>query len=153
MEQPANQNPALKGNTFYDTLYRNTDITIPTETGTDPYRIIPKSLLFTLRDNPFQEGIRTQRWKYIRFYKGKGRFMEADIDFKDRTPALEMLFDLEADPGERNNLAAIPEHTEILHQLRTKTAAESIAINQRRATYMKTTKIEPRFDGKTDQEK
>lgn len=101
--------------------------------------------LFTLRDNPFQEGIRTDRWKYIRFYKGKGRFKEADLDFKGRAPALEMLFDLKADPAERHNLVALPEHAEILDQLRAKTAAESTAINQRRAAYIKTTKVKPRF--------
>lgn len=300
MKHPANKSPALQGSRFYDTLYRDIDITIPAETGTDPHRIIPKSLLdqdkgrrnqtyphsyaadtnrehhiryyqmisgldhvigglladlkkrgldentiiiftsdhgllmgeygmggkellydlaakvpciihdprlakeqrgrqldhlvstldltrtmldyagldekapaamegrslrplvegrektpwrdelfleslFTLRDNPFQEGIRTKRWKYIRFYDGKGRFKEADINFEGRAPALEMLFDLEADPGERQNLVAVPEHAEILDQLRAKTAAESTAINQRRAAYVKTTKVEPRF--------
>lgn len=95
--------------------------------------------LFTLRDNPFQEGIRTQRWKYIRFFKGKGSFLEADIDFTGRAPAFEMLFDLEADPGEQHNLVANPEYAIVLDQLRAKTAAESTAINQRRAAYMETT--------------
>lgn len=92
--------------------------------------------LFSLRGNPFQEGIRTQRWKYIRFYKSKESFLEADIDFTDRAPAFEMLFDLEADPDERDNLVSDHEHAEILVQLRAKTAAESTAINERRAAYM-----------------
>jgi hypothetical protein len=84
--------------------------------------------LFTMRDNPFQEGIRTQRWKYIRFYDGKMSFKEADVDFKDRTPDFEMLFDLEADPTEHTNLAADATHAAILAELRQKTAAQSIAL-------------------------
>lgn len=56
-----------------------------------------------------------------------------------------MLFDLEADPGERKNRVAVPGHAEILKQLRAKTAAESTALNQRRATHMTTSKIESRF--------
>lgn len=297
MEFPANENPQLEGSQFYDTLYRDIDITLPADTGTDPYYFIPKSILnqdkgrrdhlyrysynvdtnrehhiryyqmisgldhiiggliadlqkrglaentiiiftsdhgllmgeygmggkellydltakvpcfvydprlpterrglqldqivstldltstmldyagldapadmegrslrplvegrdipwraemfleslFSLRDNPFQEGVRTERWKYIRFYKGKERFLEDDLDFTDRLPALEMLFDLKADPSERNNLIADPKHTEILDQLRAKTAAESTAINQRRAAYMKSIHVESRF--------
>jgi arylsulfatase A-like enzyme len=296
MEFPANENTALKGSPFYDTLYRDIEITLPEETGTDPYLAIPKSLmnqnrgrnqlysynysvetnlehhiryyqmitgldhviggliadleergllentiiiftsdhgllmgeygmggkellydlaakvplliydprlpserrglqldqivstidltrtmldyagldapaemegqslrplvegsdvpwrdemflesLFSLRDNPFQEGIRTERWKYIRFYKGKVNFLEADLDFTGRSPALEMLFDLEADPGERNNLVADPDHSEILAQLRARTAAESKAINQRRDAYMENIRVESRF--------
>lgn len=100
--------------------------------------------LFTLRDNPFQEGLRTARWKYIRFYDGKVGFKEADVDFKDRTPEFEMLFDLEADPAERQNLANDPQHTALLAELRQKTAAESVAINQRRQTFMQAHTVMPR---------
>lgn len=100
---------------------------------------------FSLRDNPFQEGVRTERWKYIRLYKGKERFLEGDLDFTGRSPALEMLFDLVADPSERDNLVSDPKHSEILAQLRARTAAESTAINQRRAAYMETIHVESRF--------
>lgn len=100
-----------------------------------------------MRDNPFQEGIRTQRWKYIRFYDGKMSFKEADVDFKDRTPEFEMLFDLEADPTEHTNLADDAKHTAILAELRQKTAAQSIAINQRREDFMKANPVEPRTFG------
>lgn len=55
-----------------------------------------------------------------------------------------MLFDLKADPDERHNLVAAPEHAEVLEELRAKTAAESAAINRRRVDYMKTTDIELR---------
>jgi len=101
--------------------------------------------LFSLRDNPFQEGIRTARWKYIRFYKSQGRFLEADHEFTGRAPAMEMLFDLAADPGERNNLVADPQHREILKQLRAQTAAESTAINQRRSAYRETIPVASRL--------
>jgi arylsulfatase A-like enzyme len=103
--------------------------------------------LFTMRDNPFQEGIRTQRWKYIRFYDGKMSFKEADVDFNGRAPEFEMLFDLQADPTEHTNLAADPKHTAILAELRQKTAAQSIAINQRRESFMKSTPVQPRVVG------
>jgi len=100
--------------------------------------------LFTLRDNPFQEGIRTPRWKYIRMYDGVTSFKEAHVDFQGRAPEFEMLFDLEADPTEHHNLATDPKHAAILAQLREKTATQSIAINQRRADYMKANPVQPR---------
>jgi arylsulfatase A-like enzyme len=103
--------------------------------------------LFTMRDNPFQEGIRTQRWKYIRFYDGKMSFKEADVDFNGRTPEFEMLFDRQADPTEHHNLATDPQHAAILAELRQKTAAQSVAINLRRADYMKVNSIQPRTTG------
>ncbi|MEM1442223.1 MAG: sulfatase-like hydrolase/transferase, partial [Verrucomicrobiota bacterium] len=42
MAAPANENPKLKGNPFYDELYRNFEIAIPEDTATDPYRFIPE---------------------------------------------------------------------------------------------------------------
>lgn len=93
--------------------------------------------LFTMRDTPFQEGIRGQRWKYIRMYDGVPRFKEQHVDFKGRHPEFEMLFDLEADPSEHANLATDPEYADILVELRARTASQSIAINQRREAYMK----------------
>ena len=41
--------------------------------------------LYTGRDTPFQEGIRTGRWKYIRMYDGKTDYVESDVDFSDRS--------------------------------------------------------------------
>ena len=38
MKKPANENPALKGHPIYGDLYRDMDITIPDQTGTDPYQ-------------------------------------------------------------------------------------------------------------------
>ena len=296
MTRPANENPKLKGSPFYDTLYRDIAITLPPETGTDPYRMIPKSIhdqdkgrrnqtyiydynrdtcrehhiryyqtisgldhvigglladlkkrgladntvilfgsdhglimgeygmggkellldlsakipcivhdprtpakqrgreldhlvssldytatildyagieapaamegrslrphvegrevawrdelflesLFTLRDNPFQEGIRTKRWKYIRMFDGVVNFKEGDVDFNGRAPEFELLFDLQTDPTEHTNLATKPEHAAILAELRAKTSVESIAINERRAAFLKTNAVQPR---------
>jgi arylsulfatase A-like enzyme len=51
------------------------------------------------------EGIRTGRWKYI-------RYPETD-------PLFEQLFDLQSDPLERTNLASVAEHAAVLNELRT----------------------------------
>jgi arylsulfatase A-like enzyme len=91
--------------------------------------------LYTGRDNPFQEGIRRGQWKYIRMYDGVLDYDEQDVDFRNREPDFEMLFDLAADPGERNNLAQSELHTEILTTLRQKCAARSRQINQRREAF------------------
>lgn len=101
--------------------------------------------LFTLRDNPFQEGLRTDRWKYIRMYDGVMSFKETHVDFQGRTPEFEMLFDLQADPTEHHNLATDPKHAVTLAELREKTATHSVSINQRRADYMKATPVQPRI--------
>ena len=45
MSKPANENPKLKGNPFYDTLYRPLPGSIPADTATDPYRFIPKFIM------------------------------------------------------------------------------------------------------------
>ena len=51
------------------------------------------------------EGIRTQRWKYI-------RYPETD-------PVFEQLFDLQSDPLEKTNLASLAEHQGTVRELRT----------------------------------
>ncbi len=101
--------------------------------------------LFTMRDNPFQEGIRTKRWKYIRMYDGVIPYNEEHVDFAGRKPEFEMLFDIESDPGERTNLAATPEHAAILAELRTKTAAQSVAINRRRQAFKEIVSVQSRI--------
>jgi arylsulfatase A-like enzyme len=53
---------------------------------------------------PPSEGVRTERWTYIRWVNEK--------------PLLEELFDLKVDPLEAHNLAADPEHAKTLAQLR-----------------------------------
>ena len=41
----ANENPDLKGNPFYDQLYREQNIEIPKETATNPYAYIPELIM------------------------------------------------------------------------------------------------------------
>jgi arylsulfatase A-like enzyme len=53
---------------------------------------------------PPSEGVRTERWKYL-------RWMAAE-------PAVEELYDLRADPEEEHNLAADPAHRDTLERLR-----------------------------------
>lgn len=53
---------------------------------------------------PKSEGVRGERWKYVRWI--------------DQDPVYEQLFDLEADPLERENLALNPAHRETLEDWR-----------------------------------
>ncbi len=53
---------------------------------------------------PQTEGIRTERWKYM-------RYVSAD-------PVVEQLYDLKRDPGETKNLAGSSGHSEVLNRLR-----------------------------------
>ena len=53
---------------------------------------------------PRNEGIRTERWKYIQYI--------------DSQPLFEELYDLDADPGESMNLATRPEHAERMEHFR-----------------------------------
>jgi len=53
---------------------------------------------------PKSEGVRTRRWKYIRYI--------------ERDPPYEELFDLENDPWEKRNLASLPETASTLNKLR-----------------------------------
>ena len=50
------------------------------------------------------EGVRTERWKYIRY--------------TDVTPVVEELFDLKKDPHETKDLAGSKDHTQMLIRLR-----------------------------------
>ena len=55
------------------------------------------------------EGIRTNRWKYVRYIQ--------------RQPLFEQLFDLQADPREEKNLATEARHQETLSRMRTRWTA------------------------------
>jgi arylsulfatase A-like enzyme len=100
--------------------------------------------LYTGRDTPFQEGIRAGKWKYIRMYDGKTGYDESDVDFTDRKPDFEMLFDLETDPGEMNNLVESQAESDILVTLRGKCAAHSRALNQERRKFKDTVEVRER---------
>lgn len=63
----------------------------------------------TLAPNITWEGVRTERFKYARYF--------------DQTPPFEFLHDLKNDPDELRNLAADPAHAATLAQLRERTDA------------------------------
>lgn len=101
--------------------------------------------LYTGRDNPFQEGVRTDKWKYIRMYDPiGGSYDEEDVDFAGREPEFEMLFDLEADPGERANLIESQADSQILATLRQKCGDYSVKLNERRTAFKSQFKTETR---------
>lgn len=60
--------------------------------------------LFTHRRIARSEGVRTERYKYVRYL--------------DEEPPYEQLFDLRRDPGEQVNLAAEADHADVLGRLR-----------------------------------
>ncbi len=77
-------------------------------------------------------GVRTERYKYIRSFARRPFWLPPNVDnghtkdwyrqhkpevFRDLRPS-EMLFDLQADPLERNNLAGNPEYEPVLARLR-----------------------------------
>ena len=92
--------------------------------------------LFIGRKNPFAESIRTDRWKYIRYFVprpedlagGKGRKYDPVLDLSGRVPDYEHLFDLDADPGEEHNLAEDPKHTAVLADMRERCVRQSDAL-------------------------
>ncbi len=91
--------------------------------------------LFSGRDNPFIEGIRQGRWKYLRMYDGVTKYREDDLDFSNREPEFEQLFDLENDPGEKINLIEKYKDSTLLFSLREKCAIESERVNLERKEY------------------
>jgi len=93
--------------------------------------------LFTMRDNPFCEGIREGKWKYIRMYDGILGYKEADVDFSGRKPGFEQLFNLMDDPGEKQNLISQHEGTRMLRKFRDKCQDYSDSLNKKRNNYMK----------------
>lgn len=99
--------------------------------------------LYVGRDTPFSEGIRKGKWKYIRMYRAVRKYSEKHTDFKGRTPDFEQLFDLEKDPGEKNNLVREYEGKglKILSDLRKLCGQKSADLNNRRSEYMKTHKV------------
>jgi arylsulfatase A-like enzyme len=102
--------------------------------------------LYTGRDNPFQEGIRKGKWKYIRMYDGVATYNEAHVDFVNRAPEFEMLFDLEADPGERHNLIESHADSPTLASLRKQCDEESQSLNRRREAFRKFVQTQRRDD-------
>lgn len=100
--------------------------------------------LYTGRDNPFCEGIRQGKWKYIRMYDGKLDYLEKDVDFRDRKPDFEQLFNLEEDPGEYHNRIGEYEGTAFLEDIRIKCMDYSNDLNMQREEYKKISKVQLR---------
>jgi arylsulfatase A-like enzyme len=93
---------------------------------------------------PFQKGIRSGKWKYIRMFDGKPGYDEADVDFSHRQPDFEVLFDLEADPQEMDNLAKSDDHRAVLATLRHQCAAHSQSLNEQRRAFRGTVQVQKR---------
>ncbi len=100
--------------------------------------------LFTLRDNPFCEGIRQGDWKYIRMYDGVVPYDEGNLQFDGKSPDFEQLFNVKDDPEEKNNLIETYQDSELLKSFRQRTAAYSNEMNKQRSDYMKTHDISKR---------
>ena len=100
--------------------------------------------LYTGRDNPFCEGIREGNWKYIRMYDGIEGYKERDVDFSERKPDFEQLFNLLEDPEEMNNLISQFEGTKMLEKLRAKCQKLSDKLNNKRAYFQDSHNYEPR---------
>ena len=98
--------------------------------------------LYTGQGNPFIEGVRVGNWKYIRFYVPEREgHTEADLQFENRKPDFEQLFNLEHDPTEHNNLIAKYEGTDLLEELRNRCAEYSANLNLERKAYMETNEV------------
>ncbi|MEM7278632.1 MAG: sulfatase-like hydrolase/transferase [Pseudomonadota bacterium] len=81
--------------------------------------------------NPFIEAVRTQDRKYVRYIAASScPYVENDLDFANKVPLFEQLFDLENDPGERNNLVDDPVYAKDLDSLRKLTANRSVELTR-----------------------
>ncbi|VGO18625.1 sulfatase-like hydrolase/transferase [Pontiella sulfatireligans] len=91
--------------------------------------------LYTGRDTPFSEGIRKGKWKYIRMYDGVEGYTETDLNFAEKKPDFEQLFDLQLDPSEMNNLIEKYEGSPVLTELREMCGQSSDELNDCRARF------------------
>lgn len=79
----------------------------------------------TIQNYPRMEGVRTQRWKYVRYFdKAKDQEYEDMLvaSINGEEPVYEELFDLANDPNERQNLVSDPACGEVLERLRANNA-------------------------------
>jgi arylsulfatase A-like enzyme/lysophospholipase L1-like esterase len=77
----------------------------------------------TIQNYPRIEGVRTQRWKYVRYFdKAKDQKYEDMLvaSINGEQPVYEELFSLKDDPTESRNLVADPKYRKILERLRKK---------------------------------
>jgi arylsulfatase A-like enzyme len=86
--------------------------------------------------NPFIEALRTRDWKYVRFLPKDGcPYTEDQLDFSRQAPIFEQLFDLNADPEERVNLAGAAEHADVLAAFRERTQVRSSELTREGRAY------------------
>lgn len=91
--------------------------------------------MYTGRDTPLQEGYVDGKWKYIRCYKKPHPFSPSDVDRHSGAPAYEMLFSLNDDPAEVNNLINNPVYKQKHAEMRSKCDTELAAILKVRRGY------------------
>lgn len=79
--------------------------------------------------NPFIEALRTHEWKYVRYLQPLGcPYTEEQLDFSVERIIFEQLFHLPGDPAERENLAGVEKHAEVLDQFRQRIAERSATL-------------------------
>ncbi|MDO7085587.1 sulfatase-like hydrolase/transferase [Pseudocolwellia sp. AS88] len=79
--------------------------------------------LMTIQNYPRMEGVRTHKWKYIRYFDKKKDQDYASMSvasINGEQPIYEELYDLENDPNEINNVINVPENSMIVNKLRAK---------------------------------
>lgn len=92
--------------------------------------------LTTVEDQSMSEALRAGNRKYIRYFATpRCPYTEDDLDFANRTAVFEQLFDLEADPGERNNLAGDTAFVAALNDMRARAANLSAELTQTSRAY------------------
>jgi arylsulfatase A-like enzyme len=81
--------------------------------------------MMTIQNYPRMEGVRTQRWKYIRYFdRAKDQHYSKMINasIEGEVPIYEELFDLDNDPQETTNVASVPDNAAVIDRLRRKNA-------------------------------
>ena len=82
--------------------------------------------MMTIQNYPRMEGLRTHKWKYIRYFDKKKDQSYAKMSvasINGEQPIYEELFDLENDPLEINNVITDPINADVVQRLREKNAA------------------------------
>jgi arylsulfatase A-like enzyme len=81
--------------------------------------------MMTIQNYPRMEGVRTHKWKYVRYFDKKKDQLYADMSvasINGEQTNYEELFDLENDHQEINNLIAEQVHADVVKRLRNKNA-------------------------------